>query len=58
MTYFKQIFDYRNSSGTTFGSITKDDLYSLKIAYPSKELLAKYDKLVSEYNKKVLNNHK
>ena len=58
MIYFKQIFDYRNSSGTTFGSITKDDLFSLKLAYPSKELLAKYDKLVSKYNEKILNNHK
>ncbi len=58
MSYFKQIFDYRNSSGTTFGSITKDDLYSLKLAYPTKDLLTEYDKIVSSYNKTTFNNHK
>jgi len=58
MLYFKQIFDYRNNSGTTFGSITKDDLFSLKLVYPTIELLKKYDKIVSKYNNKILNNHK
>ena len=58
MLYFKQIFDYRNNSGTTFGSITKDDLFSLKLVYPTKELLKKYDDIVSKYNEKILNNHK
>ncbi len=58
MVYFKQIFDYRNNSGTTFGSITKDDLFSLKLAFPNIDLLEKYDQIVSTYNKKILNNHK
>lgn len=53
MQYFKQIFDRRNSEGTTFGSITKDDLHSLPLAYPSGELLTEYDKVVSRYNKMV-----
>ncbi|MBL0337521.1 MAG: restriction endonuclease subunit S [Chitinophagaceae bacterium] len=30
MVNLKQIFDRRNVDGTTFGSITKDDLFSLK----------------------------
>lgn len=53
MKYFKQVFDRRNSEGTTFGSITKNDLYSLKLAYPPKELLEKYDNIVSKYNKMI-----
>lgn len=53
MHYFKQIFDRRNSEGTTFGSITKDDLHSLPLAYPPIELLKEYDKLVSKYNQMV-----
>lgn len=53
MQYYKQIFDYRNSEGTTFGSITKDDLHSLPLAYPTSDLLNKYDEIVSQSNKLV-----
>lgn len=53
MQYFKTIFDRRNSEGTTFGSITKDDLHSLPLAYPTAELLRKYDEVVSGYNQMV-----
>ncbi len=53
MKYFKTIFDRRNSEGTTFGSITKDDLHSLPLAYPPTELLKEYDKVVSSYNQMV-----
>jgi type I restriction enzyme S subunit len=58
MAYFKQIFDYRNNSGTTFGSITKDDLFSLKLSVPNNSLLEKYESVVSKYNQMILNNHK
>lgn len=58
MVNFKQIFDNRNGTGTTFGSITKDDLYSLKVIYPNEENLDKYDSIVSKYNEVILNNHK
>ncbi len=53
MKYFRQIFDRRNSEGTTFGSITKDDLHSLTLAYPADDLLKKYDNIVSKYNEKI-----
>jgi type I restriction enzyme S subunit len=53
MKYFKQVFDRRNSEGTTFGSITKDDLHSLTLAYPSEDLLKRYDEVVSNYNKMI-----
>lgn len=58
MVNFKKIFDHRNTAGTTFGSITKDDLYSLELIYPSRNLLRKYDVMVSKYNEKILSNHK
>lgn len=53
MKYFKQIFDRRNSEGTTFGSITKNDLHSLTLAYPTADLLKKYDDVVANYNKMI-----
>ncbi|PKO85893.1 MAG: restriction endonuclease subunit S [Betaproteobacteria bacterium HGW-Betaproteobacteria-12] len=53
MQYFKTIFDRRNSEGTTFGSITKDDLHSLPLAYPTTDLLKKYDEVVSGYNQMI-----
>lgn len=57
MLYFKQIFDRRNTVGTTFGSITKDDLFSLKLVYPSHDILHKYNEKVADFNLKILNNH-
>lgn len=53
MKYFKQIFDRRNSAGTTFGSITKNDLHGLSLAYPEPELLKKYDAIVTNCNKMI-----
>lgn len=47
MVNLKQIFDRRNVDGTTFGSITKDDLFSLKVIKPSKEVLLQFDKIVN-----------
>ena len=42
MVNLKQIFDRRNVDGTTFGSITKDDLFSLKVVKPTNIILQKY----------------
>ena len=42
MVNLKQIFDRRNVNGTTFGSITKDDLFSLKVVKPTINILEKY----------------
>ena len=41
----KAAFDQRNSAGTTFGSITKDDLYNLPVVKPSKEVIDKFEKI-------------
>ncbi|EMU7326955.1 restriction endonuclease subunit S, partial [Escherichia coli] len=51
MKYFKQVFERRNAEGTTFGSMTKDDLHSLQVVCPEPGLLKRYDDIVSEYNK-------
>ena len=53
MKYFKTIFERRNSEGTTFGSITKNDLHSLQLSYPSSSILKKYEAIVSNYNKMI-----
>jgi len=47
MLNLKQIFDRRNVDGTTFGSITKDDLFSLKIIKPENAVLKKYNSIVN-----------
>jgi len=59
MLYFKTIFDRRNASGTTFGSITKDDLHSLEFACPSTGslLLDAFEEKMKPVYKAILNNH-
>ncbi|MCX7067352.1 MAG: restriction endonuclease subunit S [Methylococcales bacterium] len=47
MVNLKQIFDRRNVDGTTFGSITKDDLFSLTVIKPNKEVLHQYHKIIN-----------
>ena len=52
MQNLKQIFDRRNVNGTTFGSITKDDLFSLKVIKPSKEILIHFHSMVNPFFQK------
>jgi len=47
MVNLKQIFDRRNVDGTTFGSITKDDLFTLKVVRPDKNILKQYHNIIS-----------
>ena len=44
MEVFKQRFEGKNLSGTTFGAITKDELFSLPVIVPPKELLLMFNK--------------
>lgn len=55
MQDFKKLFDMMNSVGTTFGSITKDDLYSLQLVYPPTELLMEFDQLVKSFDREIKN---
>ena len=57
MLYFKQIFDRRNMSGTTFGSITKEDLFSLKLVYPTSDILDKYCNRAADFNLNIFYKH-
>jgi type I restriction enzyme S subunit len=47
MVNLKQIFDRRNVDGTTFGSITKDDLFTLKVVRPDKDILKQYHNIIN-----------
>ena len=60
MRHLKQIFDLRNASGTTFGSITKDDLYSLRFVCPpnESELLNLFEKKSAPLHACIVNNHR
>ena len=43
MQRMKQIFERRNASGTTFGSITKGDLFSISVVVPNEDILTEFD---------------
>ncbi|MFT7381126.1 MAG: type I restriction enzyme S subunit [Roseivirga sp.] len=52
LKYFKQIFDRRNTDGTTFGAITKNDLFSLPVVIPKKGIINSFqEKIGSAYQK-------
>lgn len=46
LRHLAMVFERRNADGTTFGAITKDDLYSLAIVKPSEQVLKQFQKLV------------
>ena len=43
--YLKVRFDNLNSAGTTFGSITKDDLFNLPVIIPPSEIVEQFEKV-------------
>lgn len=45
MRNFQRQFEVLDSIGTTFGSITKDDLFGLQVIIPSKEVINEFDKI-------------
>ena len=48
LQYAKSYFDKLNSSGTTFGAITKDDLHGVKTIMPDSTVLKKFESLCSK----------
>lgn len=44
MLSFKEMFDRMSDVGTTFGSITKDELYGLPVVKPDGNIIKKYEK--------------
>ncbi len=55
MQSFKELFDRKSSIGTTFGSINKDELHSLQVLVPSKEILDDYEKICKPMFDKQMN---
>ncbi len=45
MKYFEQIFQRRDTAGTTFGAIGKDDLFGLKVVLADKEVISAFEKI-------------
>ena len=41
--YFRHTFENKNSAGTTFGSITKDELFALPVVIPNDFILHKFE---------------
>ena len=41
--YFRHTFENKNSAGTTFGSITKDELFALPAVIPNYSVLQKFE---------------
>lgn len=50
---FKKFFDVMDGNGTTFGSITKDDLFELKVAIPPAPLLKRFEEAVSPTENRI-----
>lgn len=50
---FKQLFDVMDGNGTTFGSITKDTLFEMKVVVPKSELLQAFEKIVEPIEKRI-----
>lgn len=49
----KIVFDRRNTDGTTFGSITKDDLFSLNVIAPENCVLNSFDYIANDLINKI-----
>ncbi len=50
----KAAFDQRNAAGTTFGSITKDDLFALPVVVPNTDVLLSFEKVCSAFFEKQM----
>ena len=50
----KTAFDQRNAAGTTFGSITKDDLFALPVVVPNTAVLLSFEKVCSAFFEKQM----
>lgn len=51
-------FNKYNNSGTTFGAITKDALYTIKVVIPHSKLVSLFEKRVGKYDEKILKSFK
>lgn len=49
-------FDKYNNKGTTFGAITKDELFGLRVVIPDETTIEIFDKKIAEFDKKIFTN--
>ena len=54
MVYFKQIFDRKNASGTTFGAITRNELFGLKVCIPNEQVLYNFKEIIDPLHDKII----
>lgn len=50
-------FDTYNHAGTTFGAITKDDLFRMRVTIPGEPIIGKFEEKVSYIDKKIYKNN-
>ncbi len=53
MLAYQYKFDIYNNSGTTFGAITRDDLFGIRIVIPKKCIIQKFEEKARPIDKKV-----
>lgn len=49
----RRVFDWMDGNGTTFGSITKDILFEIKVVIPCKEMVERYELTVKPIEKQI-----
>ena len=55
MNDFRLKFEGMNSAGTTFGSITKDELFNLPVVIPTKSVISEFEKVCKPiFNKQMV----
>ena len=55
MNDFRLKFERMNSVGTTFGSITKDELFNLPVVIPTRSIIAEFEKVCEPiFNKQMI----
>lgn len=50
---FKQLFDVMDGNGTTFGSITKDTLFEMKVVIPRRDQKKSFEEMVQPIEQKI-----
>lgn len=50
---FRQLFDVMDGNGTTFGSITKDTLFEMKVVIPRRDQIKSFEEMVQPIEQKI-----
>lgn len=55
MQGLKPIFDVINGNGTTFGAVTKDMLFDIKVCIPRNEVIIAFEEITTKMNENIFN---